>query len=77
KSYHTLDRSLEYNTPVDKRKHEEVCTYGAESGHSRLFLDFEWKILRSVCRTSPVVREKNPGWKARWWLRWLFAPLAK
>lgn len=77
KSYHTLDRDLSYNTPVDKRKYDEICTYGAEAGHSRLFLDFEWKILKSVSRAQPTERKKTPGWKTRWWLRWLFAPLAK
>ena len=52
KSYHTLDRSLEYNTPVDKRKHEEVCIVWCGIGHSGCSPDFEWKF----CGRSAVHR---------------------
>lgn len=72
KSYHSLTRDLTCNTPIDKRKHNEVCTFGAEAGHSRLFLDFEWKILNSVSRPAPVTRKKHRYWKRLWWFRWLF-----
>lgn len=72
KSYHSLTRDLTCNTPIDQRKHNEVCTFGAEAGHSRLFLDFEWKILNSVSRPAPVTRKKHRHWKRLWWFRWLF-----
>lgn len=75
-SYHSLERNLSNNTPVDARKHEEVCTYGYEKGHSRTFLNFSWHIV-AVTTLPPPQLKAHRYWKMRWWLRYAFSPLAK
>lgn len=69
KSYHTLKRDLSANTPVDKRKKYEIETYGGEYGHSRMFLNFSWNIIKNEHRGAPVPK-KNPLWKPLWWFRY-------
>ncbi len=70
KSYHSLARDLSYNTPIDARKKQETEQYGAESGYSRIFLNFTWKILKESYR-PPCKREKRVFWKHFWHWRWL------
>jgi hypothetical protein len=71
-SYHSLERDLRHNTPIDARKKQETLTYGPDAGHSRMFLNFSWKILLSNHRAGKVVRKKRPFWKHFWYCRWLF-----
>lgn len=72
KSYHTLDRSLARNTPIDKRKELEVAAYGPESAMSRMFLNFDWKILSQQARAARPQPRPRPLWKTFWLLRWIF-----
>ncbi|MGN5574443.1 glycosyltransferase family 2 protein [Enterobacter sp. Lyrl_3] len=76
KSYHSLTRDLTANTPVDTKKHHEICKYGYEKGHSRTFLNFEWCIVKRIALPSPEMK-KHPYWKYCWWLRYLFSFLSK
>jgi hypothetical protein len=68
-AYHTLHRDHSFNTPVDLRKQAESQWHGAEAGHSRMFLNFQWDVLaqqyRDVRHEWPVRR----WWKPLWWLR--------
>lgn len=75
-SYHSLKRDLSNNTPIDARKHEEVCTYGYEKGHSRTFLNFNWHTVKKNELPAPAFGVCR-YWKPIWWLRYLFSPLAK
>ena len=75
-SYHTLSRDLAYNTPIDARKKEEIETYGANAGHSRLFLNFTWRILSDQHRNAPQ-RAVKRWWKTLWWGRQLFGYFAR
>lgn len=70
-SYHSLMRDLSYNTPVDKRKKRETETYGPDSGFSRIFLNFEWKILKDRNREIRAERKERKLWKWLWYWRWL------
>lgn len=75
-AYHSLKRDLSNNTLVDARKHDEVCTYGYEKGHSRTFLNFTWHTVRMTSLPAPGM--KTCGyWKIIWWLRYLFPALAR
>ncbi|MGM3173672.1 glycosyltransferase family A protein [Dickeya lacustris] len=76
KSYHTLQRDLSANTPVDARKKQEIETYGKDYGHSRMFLNFTWQIIDVHNRPAPVPPE-NRWWKPLWWLRYAFGFLAR
>ena len=76
KAYHTLDRDLSYNTPVDARKKKEIDLYGAEHGHSRMFLNFNWKILAQINRAVPAPIEKK-WWQPLWWFRYAFEYFAR
>ncbi|MEN3262008.1 glycosyltransferase family 2 protein [Sodalis endosymbiont of Spalangia cameroni] len=71
-SYHTLVRDLSYNAKIDKRKKEEVCLYGAEYGHSRLYLNFSWDVSKHIHRPKPLYRCTRRCWKHLWWFRYLF-----
>lgn len=71
KAYHSLKRNLAHNSPIDKRKHTEILTYGPDAGHSRMFLNFTWRILRDHCRDVRIVRKQNRLWKHLWHWRWL------
>lgn len=71
-SYHSLSRDLTYNTPIDSRKKKEILTYGPEAGHSRMFLNFSWKVVKTHHRSISFEREKHLLWKHLWYWRWLF-----
>lgn len=75
-SYHSLQRDLTHNTPIDSRKAKEIAQYGPEAGHSRLFLNFKWEIKKNILRLAPV-RKKRVLWKSLWWFRYLFPFLAR
>lgn len=77
KSYHSLTRDLSANTPIDLQKQKECETYGDEYGHSRLFLNFEWKVIyrHSVFPTTRPA--ENRWWKQLWWLRYLSSNLSR
>ncbi|GGY14029.1 hypothetical protein GCM10011289_16720 [Paludibacterium paludis] len=63
KSYHSLARDLSFNTPVDSRKKRELAVNGHGHGHSRMFLNFTWRIL--LDRRLPVTsrRTRHTIWK--------------
>ncbi|WP_169778159.1 glycosyltransferase [Campylobacter curvus] len=71
-SYHSLDRDLSYNTPVDARKKRENREFGAEYGHSRIFLNFTWKILYENMRKNIPQPEQKRWWYYLWYVRWIF-----
>lgn len=68
RSYHSLVRDLSFNTPVDSRKKMELEHYGHGAGHSRMFLNFTWKILADRWRDPAPPLPVD-----RWWKKW--APL--
>lgn len=70
-SYHTLERDLTYNTPIDARKKLETETYGPDSGYSRMFLNYDWRVLKDINREAKVARRKRMLWKHLWYWRWL------
>ncbi len=70
-SYHSLVRDLAYNTPIDLRKKWETETYGPDSGFSRIFLNFDWKVLKDCNRVIRIERKKRRLWKWLWYWRWL------
>lgn len=74
-AYHSLERDLSHNTPIDVRKKQEILTYGPDAGHSRLFLNFNWMVLHEHDRQvdiKRIKRRKRPLWKHLWYWRWLF-----
>lgn len=71
RAYHSLQRDLSANTPVDSRKRFENEHYGDEYGHSRMFLDFTWDIVCQLRRQNVPAPVENRGWKRRWLLRTL------
>lgn len=72
RSYHSLTRDLSYNRPIDQRKKQEILTYGPNAGHSRIFLNFKWEILKENSRRINICRKRRPLWKHLWYWRWLF-----
>jgi hypothetical protein len=73
KSYHSLQRDPTRNDEIGKRVREEMKTYGAEQGYSRIFLNFTWDIL--VNKSRKITHYKKPikkWWKPIWYIRWLF-----
>jgi glycosyltransferase involved in cell wall biosynthesis len=72
KSYHSLERDLTYNTPIDSRKKRETLIYGPDGGHSKMFLNFKWKIVWNHNRQIKLKRKKRLLWKHLWHWRWLF-----
>ncbi|MGR3914301.1 MAG: glycosyltransferase family 2 protein [Gammaproteobacteria bacterium] len=73
KEWHTLDRDDARNSAIDRRKHSELLVWGAETGHSRMFLNFNWKIVSQNFRDkTAVVRPVRRHWKSLWWFRTLF-----
>lgn len=62
-AYHSLHRDHSFNTPVDIRKQYESQWYGADAGHSRMFLNFEWDVLAKQQRPP----SEAPWPKKRWW----------
>ncbi len=71
-AYHSLERDLAHNTPIDARKKEEVLKYGPDAGHSRLFLNFNWTVVEEHLRQSVIKRPRRVLWKHLWYWRWLF-----
>ena len=68
-AYHNLERDQSRNAPIDARKRCEMKYLGGTFGHSRLFLNFKWKIMStSVLRaTQPPIM--NTAWKRMWLFR--------
>jgi hypothetical protein len=69
RAYHSLQRDLSANTPVDSRKRFENEQFGHEYGHSRMFLDFTWDIACQQRRKTVPTPLEDRGWKRRWLLR--------
>ncbi len=63
RSYHSLSRDLSFNTPVDSRKKMELANYGHGTGHSRMFLNFNWTILTEQWRDSVPKQTLDRSWK--------------
>lgn len=76
-SYHNLTRDLSANTPLDRQKQKECASYGDEYGHSRIFLNFEWKVLYRHTLFPTTLPPQKRWWKPLWWLRYLVASLAR
>jgi O-antigen ligase len=70
-AYHSLQRDLSDNTPVDSRKRFENEVYGHEHGHSRMFLNFTWTVVAQLRRAAVPAPAEDRGWKRRWLLRTL------
>ncbi len=70
-SYHSLERDLGPNTPVDARKEHEIKQYGGDAGHSRMFLRFRWEVLIDRTRDVQIQRKRNRLWQKIWYWRWL------
>ena len=66
KSWHTLVRDGAHNARLDCRKHSELLVWGAEAGHSRMFLNFKWEVVPSeisATRAAPRARSAATGKK--------------
>lgn len=70
-SYHSLERDLTANTPLDLRKKNECSTFGPEYGHSRMFLNFNWITLGQGTRRPSDLPRIRSYWRPLWWWRWL------
>ena len=69
---HDLKRDKSHNKELFWRKRNEVHYWGAEAGHSRLFLNFRWEVLRDHNRPNRFPPKIDRMWKLRWWFRTLF-----
>jgi hypothetical protein len=65
---HSLVRDHALNTELYHRKRNEASTSGSGYGHSRTFLDFEWKTLMFNQRPA-LPRTKKSNWRKLWWFR--------
>lgn len=65
---HSLNRDQSINTALYEGKRKETALYGDGRGHSRNFLDFNWKILHKHNRPAPTPKE-NKLWQKLWWFR--------
>ncbi len=70
KAYHSLNRDLSFNTPVDARKKLEFEWYGHGYGHSRSSFNFEHEVLQENWREPPPP-SIDKSWKRRYLLRTL------
>ena len=70
-SYHSLSRNFDRNSPIDKRKRSELLEWGPESGHSRIFLNFKWKVCKVFMRPKQEKKSKRL-WKHLWLFRTVF-----
>jgi hypothetical protein len=70
-AYHSLQRDFSRNTPIDRRKRSELLTWGAETGHSRIFLNFNWQVVRQYRRPRVLYFRPRRWWKHGWILRTL------
>lgn len=71
-SYHSLIRDRSKNILLVERKKREMALFGAEHGHSRLFLNFTWTIMYRN-HTDVPVQPIRRYWRFFWRLRRLFA----
>jgi len=69
---HTLKRDMTHNKTLVGQKINEIKNYGAQAGHSREFLNFDWEVLRVTRRAVPPPGKKDPLWALSWWGRWVF-----
>jgi hypothetical protein len=69
---HGLARDKSANQELYLRKRTEVLSGGAETGHSRLFLNFTWNVMKQSSRAKPLEKPHDPWWVRRHWLRTLF-----
>lgn len=76
-SYHTLNRDLSGNTPIDLRKKKECDLFGDEYGQSRIFLNFTWECKYRNNLVSKTLPPLKTWWRPLWWFRYLFASLAR
>ncbi|MCG8708358.1 glycosyltransferase [Brenneria sp. 4F2] len=76
-SYHSLQRDLAGNTPIDLRKKEECDLFGDEYGQSRIFLNFTWEIKYRHNKRPNTLPPLKKWWKPLWWFRYCFAPLSR
>lgn len=68
---HTLKRDLSLNEKLYRGKRRKVETFGTHHGHSRRFLNFEWKVIDQRSRRIRPSPKPNRLWKPLWWLRLL------
>lgn len=68
---HTLDRDHTTNQKLYEEKRRQVDRGGAHQGHTRRFLDFEWKLTLERARASRPAPPSNRTWKPLWWFRCL------
>ncbi len=68
---HTLQRDRSHNRTIYWRKRDEIKQWGAEAGHSRQFLNFDWEISKEHSRPRPA-REIDTWWIKWKWFRSLF-----
>lgn len=76
-SYHTLNRDLSGNTPIDLRKKNECALFGDEYGQSRIFLNFTWECKYRHNLVPDTLPPLKTWWRPLWWFRYLFASLAR
>jgi hypothetical protein len=76
-SYHSLVRDHSRNTPIDQRKRNELLYWGEESGHSRIFLNFNWKLVFQHNRISKPDRQSKRLWKHLWLIRTFMSMFCK
>ena len=59
-SYHSLKRDSSENLKIYLRKIEKLKNFGAEFAHSRMFLNFTWKLAKEQFRESiPQLKRKK------------------
>jgi hypothetical protein len=68
---HNLQRDGTRNQQIYLRKRNEAHYWGPEAGHSRLFLNFNWKLMKEQSRPRPKPRI-NRTWKHLFPFRILF-----
>lgn len=71
-SYHSLKRSFERNTPIDNRKRNESIAFGELAGHSRIFLNYQFKLIADHARIA-YSSKTDVNWKRLWLFRQLKA----
>lgn len=76
-SYHSLNRDLSGNTPIDLRKKKECELFGDEYGQSRIFLNFMWECKYRHNLVPNTLPPLKTWWRPLWWFRYLFASLAR
>ena len=73
RAWHSLVRDNARNAPIDRRKRSELLQWGAEAGHSRMFLNFRWDVVQQNFRDKTRVRRPTQRrFKWLWWFRTLF-----